>query len=62
MQKSNSPTYLDLLRFRLIVDYSVGTVENLKEKTVESVRISGPPVLKSELAKQWIREVAKKTF
>uniref|UniRef100_A0AAF5Q5M6 Uncharacterized protein n=1 Tax=Wuchereria bancrofti TaxID=6293 RepID=A0AAF5Q5M6_WUCBA len=36
--------------------------KNLKEKTVESVRISGPPVLKSELAKQWIREVAKKTF
>ncbi|EJW84633.1 hypothetical protein WUBG_04459 [Wuchereria bancrofti] len=35
---------------------------SLKEETVGPVRISEPPVLKSELAKQWIREVAKKTF
>ncbi|VIO89000.1 Uncharacterized protein BM_BM9933 [Brugia malayi] len=37
-------------------------ISSLKEETVGPIRISEPPVLKSELAKQWIREVAKKTF
>ncbi|EFO25482.1 hypothetical protein LOAG_02995 [Loa loa] len=31
-----------------------------KKGSIEPVRISEPPVMKSELAKQWIREVARK--
>ncbi|OZC10856.1 hypothetical protein X798_02000 [Onchocerca flexuosa] len=51
------------------MDDTVGTKDNLdriinssKKENVAAVHISEPPVLKSELAKQWIREVARKVF
>uniref|UniRef100_A0A158Q8L2 TRAF-type domain-containing protein n=1 Tax=Elaeophora elaphi TaxID=1147741 RepID=A0A158Q8L2_9BILA len=36
--------------------------KSLEKKDVEPVRIPEPPVMESELAKQWIREVARQMF
>lgn len=44
------------------VSYAPVDNGNSKKENAEPVHISKPPVLKSELAKKWIREVARKKF
>uniref|UniRef100_A0A915Q7E7 Uncharacterized protein n=1 Tax=Setaria digitata TaxID=48799 RepID=A0A915Q7E7_9BILA len=38
------------------------SIDSSEKKSVEPAHISEPPIMKSELAKQWIREVARKMF
>ncbi|VDK62490.1 unnamed protein product [Onchocerca ochengi] len=72
-QDEDTVTFLEPVRILTFqdttMDNTIGTKDNLdriinssKKENVATVRISEPPVMKSELAKQWIREVARKVF
>ncbi|KAM3728287.1 Checkpoint protein [Dirofilaria immitis] len=69
-QDEDTVTFLEPLRILTFQDAtmddtlrtkdSLNQIINSSKKNVAAVHISEPPAMKSELAKQWIREVARK--